>query len=325
MLPVTGTALWGTSRRLDMPERSPRRTPSTEKIAIIGAGKVGTTLGRLFLERGGEIVCVVSRSLSSAIRAGRYLRCRAVSSELSAIPPSTTLLFIATPHDAIERVAEGVSRLTHLRFTRLAACHASGIHTADALGSLRERGATVFSFHPLQTFPRDFSPRDILPTVRGIWYGVDGPPRGVRKARALARLLGGHVLLIPSELRPYYHAACVVASNHLTTMLWVLERMCRTLAPRSRGSIDAFRPIIDATLQNVQRTSSAAALSGPIARGGVETVAQHFNAIRAASPELLPYFVALSRETVHLARMKGSLDPLQERALLDLVESENQQ
>ena len=243
-----------------------------------------------------------------------------MSTRLEAIPARTNLVFLALPHAAIEDVASALARLDTFRFSRLSVCHASGIYTAAALDALRARGATVFSFHPLQTFPRDFSPREIVPSARGITYGVDGPPAAVRKARSLARVLGGRVLQVPPELRPFYHAACVVASNHLTALLWVLERMYRRLGAGPDSFFPSFSPIIAATLANAGRTSPAASLSGPVARGGVETVALHFDTVAKVAPDLLPYFTAMTRETVRLARAKGSIDDRSEQALLDLCE-----
>jgi predicted short-subunit dehydrogenase-like oxidoreductase (DUF2520 family) len=193
--------------------------------------------------------------------------------------------------------------------------------TAAVLEPLRARGAAVFSFHPLQTFPRDFAPVKIVPHARGIFYGVDGPPEGIRVARRLARELEGKCVLIPPDLRVLYHAACVAASNHLTTMLWIVQRMYDRLQIRGAKFYPMFGPIIEATLANVARTSPAGALSGPIARGGTETVAGHFAALQEALPALIPYFASVSTETVHLASLKGSLDPAREEELLRLLHS----
>jgi predicted short-subunit dehydrogenase-like oxidoreductase (DUF2520 family) len=191
--------------------------------------------------------------------------------------------------------------------------------TAEVLEPLRVRGAAVFSFHPLQTFPRDFAPRDILSSARGIFYGVDGMPRALTKARRLAGILGGRVIEIPPEMRAFYHASCVLASNHLTTMLSILENMFGVLRAGKTGFFDVYRPILMATLKNIEATSPARALSGPIARGGVETVAEHFSAISRFAPELVPYFAHLSLETVRLAKSKGSISDAQAQAMTELA------
>jgi predicted short-subunit dehydrogenase-like oxidoreductase (DUF2520 family) len=195
------------------------------------------------------------------------------------------------------------------------------MRTAAALDPLSGLGAVLFSFHPLQTFPRDFHPAEILPTARGICYAVDGDPRAIRKARTLARALEGFIVEIPPAKRELYHAACVVASNHLTTMLAVVEEMYGALGGHLPAFSRAFMPIVSATVGNIARTSPAAALSGPVARGGVETVGRHFEALRTELPHLLPYFAAVSRETIRLALRKGSVSEEQAERMRTLVAS----
>jgi predicted short-subunit dehydrogenase-like oxidoreductase (DUF2520 family) len=283
---------------------------TTLNVTIIGAGRVGSVLGRVLVEEGQTVVSVLSRTRSSARKAASFIGAKSFSNRLSDIPPSTDCVYITTPHGAVEDVARALANLEHLQFRALAVCHASGMHTAEVLQSLGDRGATVFSFHPLQTFPRDFHPRDILPTARGIYYGVDGSRAGIAFARRLAKVLRGSVLLVPPEVRVLYHAACVVASNHLTTMFAVVQEMGERCGMRSRDLLKVFGPIADATLRNIAQSSPADALSGPIARGGVETLSRHLQVIQEELPAVLPYFGAVSLETVRLAQRKGSItDP----------------
>jgi predicted short-subunit dehydrogenase-like oxidoreductase (DUF2520 family) len=218
-------------------------------------------------------------------------------------------------------VAKLVAELDNLRFQRIAACHTSGMLTATALEPLAARGATTFSFHPLQTFPRDFDVRRIVSSVRGITFGVDGPPRGLRIARRLARMLKSRAIEIPPALRPFYHAACVLASNHLTAMMAILESMHRILRPGDRKFLTVYEPILKATLANIAATSPASALSGPIARGGMNTVEGHFAALQEHAPDLIPYFASMSRETARLAVLKGSLTPAQQETLEAIISS----
>ena len=290
-------------------------------IAIVGAGKVGSVLGRILVENGEKIVCVVSRTKKSARSAGRFLDCKNVSDSLDAIPTATDLIYITTPRAAVEDVAARLAKLTHLNFKRLSVCHASGMLTARALDLLKRHGATVFSFHPLQTFPRDFASKDILPTARGIYYAVDGTPKAIREAKSLARKLEGRVVVIRPEMRVLYHAACVVASNHLAVLLSILESVFKLVGSGEKDFFRVFQPIMFSTLRNVKRTSPKAALSGPVVRGGVETIADHFTSIKKAAPELLPYFGTLTLETVRLAERKGSLTKESALALRNLVHS----
>ncbi len=294
------------------------------RVAIVGAGKVGRVLGRVLVEEGARITAVVSRSRSSARSAASFLRCRTYADALTAIPRETDIVFITTPHDAVAGVAATLARLEGLEFSRMAACHASGMLTASVLEPLEERGVTVFSFHPLQTFPRGFPPGRIVPMARGIWYGADGSRAGLRMARRLARTLRGHVIEVPPEFRELYHATCVVASNHLTVLLSVIREMYGGVRREGRPHLEPFRPIIEATILNVFATSPASALSGPVARGGVETVAKHLDAVRGSLPVLLPYFTRMTLETIRLAIAGGALTPERREALENLVMSYTQ-
>jgi predicted short-subunit dehydrogenase-like oxidoreductase (DUF2520 family) len=290
-------------------------------VGIIGGGKVGSVLGKLLSRRGQKLACVVSRTSESARSAARFAGCRSWSTSPEALPSDVNLLILAVPHEAIASVATSLGLLEHLRFKKLSVCHTSGMLTSSVLAPLARRGARVFSFHPLQTFPRDFNPGMIVSTIPGIYYGVDGSDGAMRTARVLAGILGGKVLQIPPGMRELYHASCVVASNHLTTMLWVLQEMFEAITAKKKGFLDVYRPIIEATIRNVAATSPALALSGPVARGGVGTVAGHLSSVERSVQGILPYFLTMTEETTRLAIVKGSITADQAAAMNGVVQS----
>ena len=294
------------------------RSPSL-RVAIVGAGIVGHVLGRILVENRHRITAVVSRTAESARRCGRFLSCRTWSTSVEVIPQETRYVMITAPHGAVHDVARALARREGFSWRGVAVCHASGMLTAAALAPLHDLGATTFSFHPLQTFPREFAPRLIVPSARGIVYGVDGDAAGERKARVLARALDGRILHVPPEMREFYHAACVVASNHLTTMLGILTAFSHDIAPGRKNALDIFLPILQATLHNVALTSPARALTGPVARGGTETLARHFEAIRRYAPALIPYYARMTLETVRLAMEKHALSHEQVKELTRLA------
>ncbi|MGA9120219.1 MAG: DUF2520 domain-containing protein [Bacteroidota bacterium] len=289
-------------------------------IAIVGPGKVGLVLGQALRKRGENISAVISRHRRSSREGAAYLRCKTYGTTLDLIPPETDVVLITVPHGAVEETAWKLARVAHLRFSKLAVCHASGMLTSAALAPVAKRGSIVVSFHPLQTFPRDFEPEDILPTLPGIWYGIDGNARGRRFAASLARRLGGKTVDIPPQLREFYHAACVVASNHLTALLGVLDEMHSVLRVKRPGFLALFRPIVETTMRNVADTSPTRALSGPVARGGTATIARHLESIRMFSPVLLPYYAAMTLATVRVALAKGSIDKRKAEEFRGLVE-----
>lgn len=295
------------------------KTPDIWRAAIIGGGKVGTTLGRILVEEGHHVACVISRTARSAKASADFIGCDVAGTDIAAIPGDVNLILIATPHGAVPDVARALGRLER-EMKDVAVCHASGMLTAAVLDPVKAKGATVFSFHPIQAFPRTFACDDIVPNVRGISYGVDGTAAGVRMAHMLARALKGYAVEIPPKMRAFYHAAAVVASNHLTTLLGVLHEMSPSFAPEGTDWMSIYFPIIMGSIGNARAATPAVALTGPIARGGVETVARHLDALGRTAPDLVPFYAAVSMETTRLATRSGALAPAQKEELLRLLE-----
>ncbi|MBK5188088.1 MAG: DUF2520 domain-containing protein, partial [Gemmatimonadaceae bacterium] len=63
--------------------------------------------------------------------------------------------------------------------------------------------------------------------------------------------------------------------------------------------------LLGAAAENVSALEPAAALTGPVARGDVETVRAHLDAL-ADVPEILALYRALSREALPLAAAGGA-------------------
>jgi predicted short-subunit dehydrogenase-like oxidoreductase (DUF2520 family) len=171
--------------------------------------------------------------------------------------------------------------------------HVSGATTLAALGAARERGAEVFSLHPLQT-------------IRGAGAELTGAPCAVAGSSAaalalaeqLAEQLGMRPFEVPEDSRAAYHAAAAIASN----LLVALEESAAELLDRA-GVDDArelLAPLVLRTAANWAERGPAA-LTGPIARGDHLTVEGHLAAIRETAPELLPIYETLAERAHELA------------------------
>jgi predicted short-subunit dehydrogenase-like oxidoreductase (DUF2520 family) len=149
-----------------------------------------------------------------------------------------------------------------------------------------DRGAGVFSLHPLQTFP------DAETTVEGTPAAIaGGEPESLEYARALASALGMRPFEIPEESRAAYHAAAAMASN----LLVALEESAAELLERIgvEEARQLLAPIVIRTTANWVELG-AAALTGPIARGDRATVQRHRVALAETAPELVRLYDALA-------------------------------
>ena len=94
--------------------------------------------------------------------------------------------------------------------------------------------------------------------------------------------------------RPAYHAAASVASNFLVT----LEAWAEALLPADRALLT---PLVRATVDNWAEHGAGRALTGPIARGDLATVARQRAAVAERTPERLALWDALADATHVLA------------------------
>ncbi len=121
-------------------------------LAIIGAGRVGRALGRRLREVGWKIGAVVTRGEPSAGRAVRFIGAGNACAGLTRQVLSSQVILITTPDDEIASAARELARIGEEELRGRIVLHTSGAMDSSALQAVQERGATVGSMHPLQSF-----------------------------------------------------------------------------------------------------------------------------------------------------------------------------
>ena len=113
---------------------------------------------------------------------------------------------------------------------------------------------------------------------------------------------------LPDSERSRYHAAAVVASNHLVALLGQVER----LATACGVPFEAFAPLVRSSVADAFGVGPARALTGPVARGDLATVEQH---LATLDPGERDAYRTLARE---VARLTGRRDHALDRLLDDM-------
>ncbi|MBM4165751.1 MAG: DUF2520 domain-containing protein [Ignavibacteria bacterium] len=289
------------------------------KITIIGAGQVGSTLALLFKENGFEIVSVISRTKESAKKLGKLVQCKNVSTSIKDISIQTEFLLLAVPDNLLKNIADEIASVSHLNFKKIVVAHTSGVHSVDVLSSLKTKGANVAGFHPIQSFPKHFSVQQLKKNItNNICFGIECEKKLQPKLSSLAKKLGGKFVFVPSELKPLYHLVCVVSSSFSVTLLKVIEEISSHF-PFAKNWKDAFSPILLSSISNALATSPTKALTGPIPRGDLHTIELHLNALVQFSPELISFYKELSTKAVSIAIERGSISNEQEKRLLQVL------
>ncbi len=274
-------------------------------VAIVGAGRVGQTLGRLLVESGTEIAEVVARRAASARAAVRFIGAGRASSISSLDRVGARVILVATPDDEIASAARALAALPQ-SFAGCVVLHTSGSRAAradDALGALRAAGAEVGSMHPLQSFA---TPELGVARVRASVFAIEGDAGAVRVARHLARAVGGRPVRLRAGTKALYHAAAVLASGGVTAVVDMSLEAMRAAGMSDEDALAAVLPLVEGTVANIAAAGTAAALTGPFARGDEGTIARNREALAELDPRLAAVYDMLGARGRDLARRHQS-------------------
>lgn len=235
------------------------------KISIVGAGRAGSSFA-VALRRVGHDVDVLHHDEVASLN-------------------DPELIILCVPDDAIESVAATIAP----RDDRVLA-HVAGSRNLDVLAPHHRVG----SLHPLMALPTGSEAERLI----GATYCVAGD----ELVREVALSLAGRVITLRDDQRTIYHAAAVVASNHLVALMGQV----RTLAESIGLTLEDFLPLTEQSLVDVARFGPDDALTGPASRGDMATIDAHLAAIPESERST---YVALANAAFELAERRRSQTP----------------
>jgi len=259
-------------------------------LAIIGAGRVGRALGRRLRELGWRIGAVVTRSEGSARRAVRFMGAGTACAGMTRQVLASQVLLITTPDDHIAAVAQQLAQIGEEELRGKVVLHTSGAMDSSVLYSLRERGASVGSMHPLQSFSGV-----AVPSLEGRVFTVEGDTQAVRVARRIAHALGASPVRIAGSKKLLYHAAAAMAAGHVLAVEEAATQLLVALGMKRSESVRALLPLTRQVLENFERLGPRAAWTGPLSRRDYKVVRAHLDALQDSPKEFAHAYEALSR------------------------------
>ena len=272
----------------------------TRTLALVGPGRAGTALALGLIERGFEVIAVAGRAPDAASTAAAVACLASRPALVSEAGRGADVVIVATPDRAIESAVRSIAPSLEAGALVI---HLAGSRGLDAFADLQiERpDVRIGTLHPLQSLP---TAAIGLERLHGSWAAVAGDP----ETAEIARLLGLQPFELPDDRRTTYHAAAVVASNHLVALLGQVER----LASAAGVPFEAFAPLVQSSIVNAFGIGPALALTGPVSRGDLVTVEQH---LATLDPGERDTYRSLARE---VARLTGRRDRGLDRLLDDV-------
>jgi predicted short-subunit dehydrogenase-like oxidoreductase (DUF2520 family) len=273
------------------------------KVAVLGAGRVGTAMAVLLARAGHEIVAVSGRAATRE-RAARSLPGVPVLRDREVAGLGPDLILLGVPDDLlpdlVTTLVEAFGAQGGAGGTRVA--HVSGAVPLSVLDPLRTVGARTLGLHPLQTIPDVDRAIEWIPDAAMAVAAHDGADAAF--GEALAGDIGARPFRLAETDRPRYHAAAVMASNHLVVLTALAQELLEGVMPEPG---EAVRVLQAATIENAANLGAGRALTGPAVRGDVGTVERNLQALADAAPAALPTYLALTRSALRLAADAGRL------------------
>jgi len=259
-------------------------------LSIVGAGRVGRALGRRFRELGWKIGPVVTTNESTARKAVRFIGSGLPFGRISEAVLAAEVFLICTPDDAIDQAVSDLAQAASASLRGRIFLHTSGAQGSDVLQALKERGASVGSMHPLQSFSGV-----AVPSFEGRLFILEGDMQAVRVARKMARSLGGAPIRLATEKKPLYHAAASMAAGHVLAVEEAAVQMFASLGIKRRLAVRSLLPLTRQVLDNFESLGPRSAWTGPLSRGDFKIVRAHLDALRDSPPEFAQAYEVLSR------------------------------
>jgi predicted short-subunit dehydrogenase-like oxidoreductase (DUF2520 family) len=273
-------------------------------LNILGCGKAGRALARLFLDSGAFVIGeIANRSLDSARSAVDFVGAGTAVADLASMQPASAWL-IATADDAIAPAAAALAASGLLRAGDLV-FHVSGATASSALGACSARGAAVASVHPVKNFS---DPLASVRTFAGTWCGCEGDAAALALLKPAFGRLGARLFDIDARYKAIYHGGGAFACNFLPVLMEVALRCEEKAGIPREVALAMFEPIARETLDAVFRQGIAPALAGPISRGDAGTVGRHLAAMGEWDPSVSHLYAQLGRVAVEIVEALGRVD-----------------
>ena len=234
------------------------------RLTIVGAGRAAWLFGSLWARAARGPVTLLTRDAPD----------EAFASVLGAEPRP---LEPASLHDAGIVLFAVSDRAIPELYAQLQAAIPPRVpvfHPSGSLSSELFDHQVRFSLHPLCSLPPLGTPSPRLDDTLMVFEGVEA---GIEIGREITRLAGGEFRAIETSSKPLYHAAAVFGSNYVATSLSAASALM------TAAGIDqtdwALRTLAVSAIDNWASSRESSRFTGPIARGDVEVVQTHLEAL----------------------------------------------
>ena len=280
---------------------------------IIGAGRLGKTVGRLFQKTGLiQIQQIKNTQHKSALDACQFIHAGAAVTHWSEIKPADIWL-LSCPDDTISEA------LGELLTNELIEPNNVVMHCSGALASqlLKPQSASYYvcSIHPVHSF---VNPENSYQHFNGTQCAYEGDASALTIMLPLFEKIGAQLFEIDSDNKTLYHTATVLACNALVGLLDASLECLNAAGVAPEQAAQLLSPIVHQTVDNVLQNNPTDALTGPLVRGDIDIITNQLAATEALNTGISDIYTSLSLRLLTLAAQKG-LNSSTQKSLMTLL------
>jgi predicted short-subunit dehydrogenase-like oxidoreductase (DUF2520 family) len=263
-------------------------------IYIAGSGKVGRCLAISAREAGLPLQAIISRDPLRLKGTPGLDGIKIISSE-GVRPFAGLLLILTVPDNLISSYSMQMTEEAagYTSWEGVTVVHCSGALPASVLAPFKVKGASVASFHPIQTITDTSSPE----AFHNITISLQGDKAAVAQLRPIVELFGAWPLEVDEIEKLRLHIAAVFVSNYLAGLMEAAQILIGDENPVEK----ILGPLHNTAAQNLVNLGSAGALTGPVERGDTATIVRHLGLLDD-QPDLKKLYAHLGLYTLKVAR-----------------------
>ena len=263
-------------------------------IGIIGAGKVGCSMGKYARQHWLPVAGYYSKTKQSAMEAAEFTRTECFE-DLTDIILASDTLWITTPDDTIREVWDCIAKYDIQDYI---ICHFSGSLSSDVFSGIEKKKAHPCSIHPIYAFSDKNTSYEKLNEVH---FTIEGDDYAVEHMTELLESMGNVVTRIQPQKKTLYHSAASLVSNHVLGVIDAGMHLLEECGFTTDEAYEAMTPLILNNVQAACEKGCREALTGPVERNDVETVDHHLSVLSGTAKDI---YLSVGNELVIMAKEK---------------------
>lgn len=266
------------------------------KIGIIGAGKVGFSIGKYLKNKNINVIGYFSRNENSSLEASIFTNTKNYLDIKSLVKESDTII-VSTPDDQIKDVWNQIKKMS---IKNKIICHLSGSLSSNIFSNIDEYGAYAYSIHPIYPINDKYNS---YKNLKDAFITIEGNKKYINEVEEFISKLGNKTKIIWSSDKSLYHASSVIVSNLFIALMSISIESLKSYGFKEEEAIKALYPLINSNIKNIKEYGLIDSLTGPVERADYQTILNHI--LKLEDLDNKDIYRILSKKLLDLAKEKN--------------------